>query len=237
MNPSKCHVLPIGQVTSSPQYFLNGSPLECVEYARDLGIIITRDLKPSEHCKFIYNRAMRQLYCLFKCITSRDPVVLTFAYCTYIRPLLESASPAFSPYLKRDVKLIERVQNVFTRRLFFRCKPQECSPRPPGPDLRRNALSLPSLEFRRLLLDLSLCFKMSRGTMVSSCKFTCPSGRTRRSSSSFFFPFCRKDVRKHSFMIRAARFYSRLPHQAQHAPSHFSFRNAISKLDLASLCS
>ena len=36
-------------------------------------------------------------------------------YCCYVRPLMEFALPIWSPYFKKDIDLLERVQRRATR--------------------------------------------------------------------------------------------------------------------------
>ena len=77
-------------------------------------------------------------------------IMLTRAYLVYVRPLLEVNSVIWSPHYKQDIDLIERVQRRFTKRL-------------PGYsnytyNERRTLLNLPSLELRRLRLDLIWCY-------------------------------------------------------------------------------
>jgi len=86
---------------------------------------------------------------------SRDVDMLTGAYLVYVRPLLEVNSVIWSPHYKQDIDLIERVQRRFTKRL-------------PGYsnytyNERLALLNLPSLELRRLRLDLIWCYKLLFG--------------------------------------------------------------------------
>ena len=86
---------------------------------------------------------------------SCDVDMLTRAYLVYVRPLLEVNSVIWSPHNKQDIDLIERVQRRFTKRL-------------PGYsnytyNERLTLLNLPSLELRRLRLDLIWCYKILFG--------------------------------------------------------------------------
>lgn len=45
---------------------------------------------------------------------------LTMAYTTYIRPIIESGSIVFNPYKKKDINVLEKMQNNFTRKLLVR---------------------------------------------------------------------------------------------------------------------
>jgi len=69
--------------------------------------------------------------------------------------MVEYNSVIWSPSTIRDIELIERVQRRFTKRLpgFKTC----CY------DDRSSILCLPSLELRRLHIDLIMCYKIVFG--------------------------------------------------------------------------
>ena len=91
---------------------------------------------------------------------SRDVSCLTKAFTTYVRPLLEYATPVWSPHFKQDVDLIEGVQRAFTRKLFFICNLPYASY---GERLR--LLGLQRLELRRPHYDLCLMYKLTHGLL------------------------------------------------------------------------
>ena len=69
-----------------------------------------------------------------------------------IRPMLEYNSVTWSPHLKYDIGRIEKVQRQFTKRLYdfkYLCYEE-----------RLTKLGIPSLELRRLYLDLTYCYKI-----------------------------------------------------------------------------
>ena len=55
-NVGKCKVLRLGKNNLNYKYYLNEQELEPVGEERDLGIIITNDLKVSRQCKSAYNK-------------------------------------------------------------------------------------------------------------------------------------------------------------------------------------
>ena len=50
-------------------------------------------------------------------ITRNYPSVLLPIYKSYVRPIIDYACPVWSPYLKKDIDKIEKIQRRFTR--FF----------------------------------------------------------------------------------------------------------------------
>jgi hypothetical protein len=75
-----------------------------------------------------------------------------------VRPLLEYCSPAWSPNNKGDVELIENVQRLFTRKLYFVCNMPYVTY-----DERLLFLGLERLELRRLHADVVFMYKIVKG--------------------------------------------------------------------------
>jgi len=53
----KCKVLHIGGNKDRVQYLMNGQQLSAVNKEKNLGIIISSDLKPSQHCSEVLKTA------------------------------------------------------------------------------------------------------------------------------------------------------------------------------------
>jgi len=93
---------------------------------------------------------------------SGDHNSLVRAFLVYVRPILEYSSVVWSPCLNCEIEEVEKVQRSFTKRLKG-LKTSSYSDR-----LCR--LELPSLELRRLHLDLTSCYKLVFGLI--SAKFS-----------------------------------------------------------------
>ena len=92
---------------------------------------------------------------LLRSFATRDLKILTRAFITYVRPILEYNSAVWSPNNITDITALERVQRRFTKRL---------------PGLRNltytqrlQKVGLCTLEFRRLIIDLVTCYKIVFG--------------------------------------------------------------------------
>ena len=89
------------------------------------------------------------------------------AYTTYVRPKLEYNTVVWSPFLHKDINLVESVQKKFTRHICIRCKISI--------DLysgRLSKLNINSLEYRRLEFDLILMFKICHNLSdLNFCEF------------------------------------------------------------------
>ena len=78
--------------------------------------------------------------------------LLVRVFTVYVRPIVEYCSVMWSPSLKQDIDLTEKVQRRFTKRLSG-LKAYSYSE-------RLQYLGLSSLELRRLHLDLIFCYKI-----------------------------------------------------------------------------
>jgi len=121
-------------------------------------------------------------------------------------------------YFKVDVKKIESVQRRFTNAIF---------PNLPYTD-RLSQLGLLSLETRRVMADLTTCYKVLNGQIDVNCfEFFTVSSLTHTRGNS------RKLIKNHSLTTRNAHvFYNRvvnswnkLPDSVVQAPSTASFKN------------
>jgi len=82
----------------------------------------------------------------------RDNGLLVRAFVIYVRPILEYNSIIWSPSCVHDIEKLEKVQRRFTKRLR--------NMKSLSYNRRLLQLGLPSLELRRLHLDLVFCYKI-----------------------------------------------------------------------------
>ena len=107
----KCNTLHLGSSPAnsysiSNQYLCNVSPV------KDLGILVDSRLKFVDHIQDIVSRASKRANLVFRCFLSRNTTNLTKAFVTYVRPLLEYASPVWSPSYLYLINHIESVHNL-----------------------------------------------------------------------------------------------------------------------------
>ena len=89
--------------------------LKSMDKERDLGVIVSRDLKPSRQCTDAAKKANQALGMIKRNITSRSPNILLRLYKSLVRPRLEYAVQAWTPWMRKDIDLLESVQRRFTR--------------------------------------------------------------------------------------------------------------------------
>ena len=122
---------------------------------KDLGILISHDLKWSAYVSYIKANAYTCCYRILKSFSTRNIWILLKAFVTYVRPKIEYNTSIWSPHFKKDITSIESVQKLFTRAACNRCN----IPFSSYAD-QLNKLNLKSLEYRRLEFDLILVYKI-----------------------------------------------------------------------------
>jgi len=223
-NIEKCKVLHIGSDNQHFSYHMDGCELEKCTEEKDLGVIITNDMKSSRQCLQAYNRASRILGMIRRTISYKNKDIMLNLYKTLVRPHLEFCTPVWSPHYKKDKILLERVQRRFTR-MIPELKNMEY-------ESRLNKLGLWSLEERRNRADLIEVFKMYAG--LSILKFdslfeVSNNSHTRGHSLKLAKHRCRLDLRKFFFAERVIDRWNSLDQQAVSSSSLNSFKSALTR--------
>ena len=122
LNIGKCKVMYLGGPESErAEYTIEDLvlglrvPLEKSNCEKDLGILISDDLRWNNHIKTIAAKANRVLGMLLKTFTSRDMNLWKLLYVSLVRPHLEFASTVWNPYLVGEFETLEKVQRRATR--------------------------------------------------------------------------------------------------------------------------
>ncbi len=76
---------------------------------------VTSTFKTSVNCQQAVNRARRILFQLQRGFAVLTPEIFRPLYLALVRPILEYGQQASSPYLQRDIALMERKQRLVTR--------------------------------------------------------------------------------------------------------------------------
>jgi len=94
---------------------MSNQQLEDVTQEKDLGILISNNLKVSQQCQSARSKATRILGIINRTIVFRHPDIMLRLYKSLVRPHLEYCTSVWSPHYCKDKELIERVQRRFTR--------------------------------------------------------------------------------------------------------------------------
>ena len=186
-NYNKCTLLYCGQNNPLSTYTLSNHIISAVQSVTDLGILRTLDLSYKEHCNNLISRTNRLSAYILRSFICCNPKFLSRFFVAYIRPLLDYASPIWSPNSVERINRLEGVQRMYTKRI------------PSIAHLlyndRLTYLGLQRLEARRLCSDLLFLSKLKIGlTLLTIADFFINTSRlhTNRFTSpiySFFVDF------------------------------------------------
>jgi len=139
--------------------------------------------------------------------------------------MLEYNSVIWSPHLIQDITKIEKVQRRFTKRLRS-LKHLSYSD-------RLIKLGLPSLELRRLHLDLVYCYKMVFGLVkLNFSDFFEFSVLSTRGHAYKLYKYRCKSVRAHFFACRVVNVWNSLPESVVFT-SLSAFKRSIRTVDFS----
>ena len=158
-NAKKCKSLHIGRNNPRHQYYMYESgiqvPVEQVESEKDLGVTFESTLRFDHHILNCVNKANRMLGLIKQTFTYMDKEMFLPLFKTLIRPHLEYATVVWSPFLKKDIFLIENVQRRATKivKTISNLSYEE----------RLKHLGLPTLKYRRDRNDVIQVYKIMNG--------------------------------------------------------------------------
>ena len=109
-NVGKCKVMHFGARNSKFKYSMDGVRLEEVQVEKDVGVLVSDNLRPSLQCSAAAGKANGVLGQISRAVMYRDKKTFIQLYKVYVRPHLEYCIQAWSPYLKADKEKLEKVQ-------------------------------------------------------------------------------------------------------------------------------
>jgi len=105
----------MGYNNTCPEYFLNGAELENVSEEKDLGVIVSDDLKWEKQCSQTVAKANIVLGLIKRNFTDRSKETIIPLYESLVRPHLEYCCPIWNRHYIKDIKLVEGVQRRATK--------------------------------------------------------------------------------------------------------------------------
>ena len=227
-NEDKCHVLHVGRTNSRFQYTMGQRVLESVEQEKDVGVIISENLKPSLQCAKAAQKANAVLGQLSRGVSYRDKDCFMSLYITYVRPHLEYAVAAWSPWNQGDKEVLESVQRRAVRMVTnLRGKTY---------NQRLKELDMITLEERRERGDLIQAYKVLTGKEMVTYQTwfqmnTEEVDRRQTRDSGGVLSVQRKEgrleLRKNFWSVRVANKWNLLPDMVKLATTVDSFKNGL----------
>lgn len=229
-NVRKCKIM---RITKKKQpfisnYLLDNSVLEEVNEFRDLGITTDQHLCWNLHIDKVVAKANRMLGLIKRsCRDFNDRKTLRTLYCALVRSNLEYCSVIWSPYTKRGIEKIEKIQNRATK---FILRSDDCYAD------RLKELNLLSLEKRRLLADLTFLYKALHGIIdidvepyVDFYKESDYYSFRHNDKLTLRMRYARTNVFKYSFFNRVVKTWNSLPLSIREATSVNTFKALVRK--------
>ena len=231
-NEEKCAVMYLGANNKCNDYHLGDHVLAKTKQERDLGIIITNDLKPGEQAKQAATRATMMACRIKNTFNHFSQYLVNLLYKSFVRPHLEFAVAAWNPYRRSDIDVLEKVQMRFSKLVpELKSKPYV---------ERREALGWTTLEDRRKRGDLIQLHKIQHGhdrvhfingiQMLASNELDSPAGRTRNNHLAIERQLVRScDVRHNFFVNRTAGYWNSLDLETRITKNTNKFKNKLLK--------
>ena len=212
-NASKCVVLQIHK-KQDYVYTMNKTEIKSVTDQKDLGIIVSHDLQPRKHIESICSKANQKGGLFKRCFINKSAECVTNLYASIIRPNLEYASVVWSPWLKKDIELLEKAQKRVLK-------------------LSRESICMESLEARRNRTALIEAYKYINGQYKNEIPelFVPNEAPTRGHSKKLFVPRVRLELMKHFFPVEVIKDWNSLPEEVISAPSVASFKRRLIALE------
>ena len=226
-NGKKCKIMHLGKSNPCFHYTMGGfAPagivLETVSEEKDLGVIVHDSLKPSHQCAKAAKKANSVLGQMRKAFQYRDKCTWLNLYVTYVRPHLECSVQAWSPWLKKDVEMLEKVQMralKMVRGLQGRTYEE-----------RLREVGLTTLSARRQRGDMVQVWKFVHKKSIMDPKTFTMVGvghpqHTRHTAKpmNIINPHSKLEIRKNFFTVRAVNQWNQLPAKLQNAEDMLKF--------------
>ena len=225
-NADKCVTMHIGHRNPHINYDLNEKQLKESNVEKDLGVYVSADLKPSHHVNVVAAKANRMVGLVKRHFPEMDIDTCHTVYCALVRPHLEYAVQSWSPYYKKDILELEKIQRRMTK-LVPELKDL-------GYEERCERLGLTTLEKRRRRGDLIETYKILKGFEDIDYKIFFEYSETGTRSNSCKLKkrgHWRTLVRANSFSVRVINSWNALPEEVVSAPTISLFKSRLDDCD------
>ena len=151
-NLGKCKCLHTGPGNTGMNYEMGGTILSKTVKEKYLGVSMNANMKVSEQCRIAASKGIQVLGMIRTHLTYKENSLIVPLYKAIVRPHLEYCIQAWSPHLRKDIDMLDKIQRRATklipglRDLTYEEKTKVCG--------------LTTLETRRLRVDEIEVFKI-----------------------------------------------------------------------------
>ena len=114
-NFGKCKCLHTGPGNTGMNYEMGGTILSKTVKEKDLGVTMNANMKVSEQCRIAASKGNQVLGMIRRNISYKDKSLIVPLYKAIVRPHLEYCIQAWSPYLRKDIDMLEQIQRRATK--------------------------------------------------------------------------------------------------------------------------
>ena len=236
-NTKKCKIIHVGHNNPRIKYYMKGNELEEANDEKDLGVFVEAKMKPGKQCNAAAKSANFALGQIQRAFHFRKKDSIVPLYKTFVRPKLEYASSAWCPWMEKDKKQLEKVQERLIRMIS--------DVKGTNYEEKLKDAGLTTLEKRRERGDVIEAFKTIKGfNRVQKDKwfsFEPEDARPTRSNTvvtedgekrrQFVMKgeTARLDTRKYFYTVRITKEWNRIPDWVKEKQSVNAFKNAYDK--------
>jgi hypothetical protein len=227
-NIKKCKVMHLGHNNPCQQYSMDGQILEETNEERDIGVEMAKNLKPSAQCAKAARTGQTVLSQITRAFHYRDKNIYMRLYAQYVRPHLEFASPAWSPWTEMDKAVLEKIQR--------RAVSMVSGLKGNTYEDKLRELGMLTLEERRHQADMAQTFKIIRGVdKVNSDSWFQMVDQAGRATRSTDDPLnvrpkaTRLEIRKKIFSSRVTESWNKIPSYVKNVKTVSGFKRSYKK--------
>ena len=157
-NFGKCKCLHTGPGNTGTNYEMGGTILSKTMKEKDLGVTMNSKMKVTEQCRIAASKGNQVIGMIWRNITYKENSLIVPLYKAKFGPHLEYCIQAWSPYLRKDIDMLEKIQRRATklipglRDLRYEERLKECG--------------LTTLETRRLTISVRQAAVAAQRTMT-----------------------------------------------------------------------
>ena len=203
----------------SHRYTIYGNHLKFVDNYKDLGVVVSRDLKFHKHVDIVVGRTAAISNNLLLTTVCRSKEFMVTLWVSHIRPLMEYGSPLWNVGYLGDVRRLESVQRRWTREIDDM---EDLSY-----EARLRSLGLYSIYGRLLRIDMVLVWKSFHPQVdvgLTNVFELANDVGTRGHRFKLSTPICHTEVGRRTFGSRVVRHWNSLPRSAVEADSIETFK-------------
>ena len=220
INPEKCYHVQYNpksmKKSFDPTYLIENNTIVRKSKVRDLGILISDDLKYHAQVESAVRRAHCEINRIRRSFVSRSPKFIGDMYKLYVRPHMEYCVEVWNPQMQGDINIMERVQNKMTRLIPNGRNLSHCQ--------RNKLIGVTSHQTRRLRGDLINIYKKINDEKLFILR---NNQRTRGHNKTLVMPIVNNNIKLHSFSVRSINMWNSLPNDIVNSRNLNSFKNYL----------